>query len=318
MKNRPLLSIVLPCHNGEKYLVESISSCLNQTYSNIELILIDDCSTDNSYNIMKNFEKGDKRVKVIKNKTNLKLPASLNAGFLKAKGEYFSWTSDDNLYLPFALESLYNELVFKDADAIYSSIYQFEEKNSVFLYGEDHPLEPERMIFQSTAGACFLYKRCIHFTLNGYDTNKYLIEDYDFWLRMYLKGFKIITLDEPLYLYRMHPTSLSSTRKDEIKKTMYARVLENFNSLDKFPGKYHKYFWYFLIKNKRIINVINDNNIERFFLNNAFSITKSCFFIFFLINPIRKLVKCFVKKSSTKINNLDELADSLINNYKNK
>jgi glycosyltransferase involved in cell wall biosynthesis len=316
MENYPLLSIILPCHNGEKYLTESISSCLNQTYSNIELIIIDDCSTDNSYKIMKEFEKIDERVTVIKNKTNLKLPASLNAGFLQAKGEYFTWTSDDNLYLPFALESLYNELALRDADAVYSSIYQFEENEKGFLYGEDHPLEPERMIFQSTAGACFLYKRRIHFSLNGYDTNKYLIEDYDFWLRMYLSGFKIIILDEPLYLYRMHPSSLSSTRKDEIKKIMCKRVLENFNYLDKFPKKYYKYYWYFLIKNKKLITSIND--IEFFFLRNIFSIIESGFFIFFFINPIKKFIRYFSKKSSGNINNLDELMNNLIYNDKNK
>jgi glycosyltransferase involved in cell wall biosynthesis len=265
---------------------------------------------------MKKFEKIDERITIIKNKTNLKLPASLNAGFFQAKGEYFTWTSDDNLYLPFALESLYNELVLRDADAVYSSIFQFEENDKDFLYGEDHPLEPEKMIFQSTAGACFLYKRHIHFTLNGYDTNKYLIEDYDFWLRMYLSGFKIIILDEPLYLYRMHPSSLSSMQKDEIKRMMYARVLKNFNYLDKFPKRYYKYYWYFMIRNKKIINSVDDTG--SLFIDNIFSIVRSGFFIFFFINPVMKFIRYFTKRPSNKITSLNELMNNLIYNYKNK
>ncbi|NLG52731.1 MAG: glycosyltransferase, partial [Clostridiales bacterium] len=92
------ISVVLPVYNGEKYLRESIQSVINQTYSNWELIIVDDASTDSSPDIIREFAKTDNRIRFITNPTNQKLPESLNIGFRQASGEYLTWTSDDNLY----------------------------------------------------------------------------------------------------------------------------------------------------------------------------------------------------------------------------
>lgn len=93
-------------HNGAEYLRESIESCLAQTFRNWELIVVNDCSTDESGAIAEEYAAMDERIRVIHNETNLKLPASLNVGFRQAKGEYLTWTSDDNLYLPHALQRM--------------------------------------------------------------------------------------------------------------------------------------------------------------------------------------------------------------------
>ena len=100
------ISIVMPVYNGEKYLRESIESIREQTCQNWELILVNDCSTDNSPAIMQEYEKKDSRIKVVHNSQNKKLPGSLNIGFEHAAGEYFTWTSDDNRYKPRALERM--------------------------------------------------------------------------------------------------------------------------------------------------------------------------------------------------------------------
>ena len=110
MEKSPLVSIILPVYNGEKYLEKSINSCLKQTYKNIELIIVNDCSTDNTLSICDFFVKNDTRVKLINNSINKKLPASLNIG-KKAKGNYLTWTSDDNLFKPNAIEKLVNRLI---------------------------------------------------------------------------------------------------------------------------------------------------------------------------------------------------------------
>ena len=86
-------------YNGEQYLTQAIGSCLQQTYKNIELIIVNDCSTDATLSIAKSFADNDSRVKVITNEINKRLPASLNIGHNIAKGEFLTWTSDDNLYL---------------------------------------------------------------------------------------------------------------------------------------------------------------------------------------------------------------------------
>src|SRR5262245_43666619 len=106
----PLVSIVLPTYNGSRFIQKSIESCLHQTYRRIELIIVNDCSTDETPAIIEEYAKGDSRVRIIHNATNQKLPLSLNIGFAAAKGEYFTWTSDDNYYAPNAIEKMVDVL----------------------------------------------------------------------------------------------------------------------------------------------------------------------------------------------------------------
>ena len=105
MKN-PKISVILPSYNGERYLAQSIQSVIDQTETDWELIIVNDCSTDSTLEIATKFAKIDRRIKVISNEKNSKLPASLNEGFRRAKGKYLTWTSDDNYYKPDALKKL--------------------------------------------------------------------------------------------------------------------------------------------------------------------------------------------------------------------
>ena len=103
----PKVSIVLPTYNGEKFIKESIESVLNQTFEDWELIIVDDCSTDGTLEIIKEYLKKDYRIHLIHNETNRKLPLSLNIGFRKSMGEYLTWTSDDNIYHADAIEKMF-------------------------------------------------------------------------------------------------------------------------------------------------------------------------------------------------------------------
>ena len=105
-----LISIVLPVYNGERFLRESIDSVLAQTYTNWELLIVDDCSTDNTAAIVHEYVQKDSRVQYYKNEKNLRLPRNLNRGFSLARGDYLTWTSDDNVFWPTALEKMYNAL----------------------------------------------------------------------------------------------------------------------------------------------------------------------------------------------------------------
>ena len=96
----PKISVVLPVYNGEAYLKDAIKSILNQTFQDFELIIVDDCSTDRTTEIVKRYVDCDSRIILIQNKVNLKLPESLNKGFSHATGDYWTWTSCDNLYMP--------------------------------------------------------------------------------------------------------------------------------------------------------------------------------------------------------------------------
>lgn len=215
MEKKYKVSIVLPVYNGEKYLPLAIESIIQQTYQNFELIVIDDCSTDQSYCIAKSYAKKDSRIRVYKNRENKKLPRSLNAGFHMASGDLLTWTSDDNILKPEMLETLVN--VFKenpDIDFVYADIIPIDEYGNImktqYLNGEIEDI----YVFNPVL-ACFLYKKKIHEVLKGYDPKKYLYEDYDFWLRAYEYGFKMFHLKKKLYFYRLHSGSLTAQKRKE-------------------------------------------------------------------------------------------------------
>ena len=128
MIKNPKISVVLPTYNGEKWLPQSIESVLNQTYSNLELIIVDDNSKKKTADIIDEYKACDDRVKVITHNVNKKLPVSLNDGFSIAEGEYFTWTSDDNWYETTALEELLNYLLNNPyTDMVISDICKYSE-----------------------------------------------------------------------------------------------------------------------------------------------------------------------------------------------
>ena len=92
------ISIIMPVYNSEKYLEATLSSILEQTYSNWELIIIDDCSNDNSFNIIKRIAKSDSRIKVYQNKKNLGICGNRNRGLEYATGDYIVFCDDDDLF----------------------------------------------------------------------------------------------------------------------------------------------------------------------------------------------------------------------------
>lgn len=206
LKNNPFISIVLPVYNGEKYLSQSIESCLNQTYTNIELIIVNDCSTDGSLNIANSYADIDVRVRIINNLVNCKLPASLNIGHLEAKGDFITWTSHDNFYELNAIQELLNEINENNADIIYSNFAVIDNENIVLR--EVQYTGIENIIFGNVVGCCFLYKKEVFARNKGYDEQFFLIEDYDFWLRATVHS-RYFHLKKSLYKYRKHEESLT-------------------------------------------------------------------------------------------------------------
>lgn len=207
MKINNLISVILPVYNGETFLEEAINSILNQTYSNFELIIIDDCSKDSSLAIANKFADKDKRIAIISNTENKKLPATLNIGHHLAKGNFITWTSDDNILKPSFLECLINSLLENQADIVYSNYDIITENGSLKRIHITGPTE--HILYGNKIGASFLYKKEVFEELNGYNESLFLLEDYDFWLRASIK-FNFYHLDANLYQYRLHSDSLTS------------------------------------------------------------------------------------------------------------
>jgi glycosyltransferase involved in cell wall biosynthesis len=221
--HQPLISIVLPTYNGSRYLREAIESCLAQTYQNWELILVDDCSTDATPDIIAEYTSRDRRIHSIRHEVNKKLPEALNTGHAAARGEYLTWTSDDNRLLPSAIEEMTRFLEeHPGVGVVYADCVLIDEAGR---YMQDFPALPaSRLAYMDALGACFLYRRAVYETLGGYDAELFLAEDYDFWLRAY-RQFELAPLHKILYEYRWHNLSLTKSANRRAIRTSAERAL---------------------------------------------------------------------------------------------
>ena len=129
----PKVSIVLPTYNGQDFISESIESIIRQTYTDWELIIVNDCSTDDTQQIIDKYILMDKRIRTIKNCVNKKLPESLNIGFRNANGELLTWTSDDNIYLPDALSEMVKFLDNNPDSYMVCAAMQVIDEKGIFI-----------------------------------------------------------------------------------------------------------------------------------------------------------------------------------------
>ncbi|MFT7538774.1 MAG: glycosyltransferase involved in cell wall biosynthesis/GT2 family glycosyltransferase [Lysobacterales bacterium] len=199
------VSIILPTYNGTNFLRESIESCLSQTYTNIELIIVDDASDEPTQEIIASYN--DERIHLLRKNENKGLASALNTGFRNSTGDLLTWTSDDNCYAPNAITLMVNKLRRSNLDFVYC---QYHRINAA---GEITRLEklkgPKHLSFGNYIGACFLYSRKVLERIGEYRSDLELVEDYEYWLRV-RKHFKMALIKKPAYYYRSHQESLSS------------------------------------------------------------------------------------------------------------
>jgi glycosyltransferase involved in cell wall biosynthesis len=221
--NRPLISIVLPVSNGERYLRQSIESCLGQSYDSLELILVDDGSTDSTPAILEEYLKKDRRVCVVSHGNKRGLPQALNSGFSAAAGQYLTWTSDDNYYRRNAMARMLEVLENNPGiDVVHSDYCIVDSQDRILQYCPAG--EVRELMFSNPMGTCFLYRREVQEVVGKYDEDLFLAEDYDFWLRV-SAHFRIVPLHEDLYCYRDHSNSLTVRHKNRAR-VMADRCLE--------------------------------------------------------------------------------------------
>lgn len=221
----PKISVILPSYNGERYIAQSIQSIIDQTETDWELIIVNDCSTDKTLQICEDFAKKDKRIHIVSNKINSKLPASLNIGFALAKGKYLTWTSDDNYYKSNALKNMSEYLDKHPKTDLVSMGFDFVDENNNFMYSFESCFKYKRcqpgLLLQCNVGAAFMYRKTIADVVGEYDTYTFCAEDYDYWCRIALNG-KIDYTTDNIYVYRMQPNSLTATKQAQIQeKTKY-------------------------------------------------------------------------------------------------
>lgn len=231
----PKVSIVLPTYNGEKYIRESIDSIIKQTFTDWELIIVNDCSIDNTPLILDEYEQKDPRIRVIHNKENKNLPNSLNIGFEFGRGEYYTWTSDDNYYYPDAIKTMVEYLDNNKGTYMVCAGMNIIDSEGNFIETFTK-YDSELIYIYNCIGACFMYRSNVLDKMNGYDPDMLLVEDYDFWLRILFEFGNIGYIDEKLYAYRRHDNTLSVKKQMQVKKQLFKlrkknliRILEKIN-----------------------------------------------------------------------------------------
>lgn len=214
---QPLVSIVLPTYKRAHVLPHAIRSVLKQSYTNWELIVVDDNSPDETPQVVKSF--CDARIRYARNDPNLKLPRALNKGFSLASGEYLTWTSDDNMYRENAIEKMVERLDEGACDFVYADYFLFAD---IDAHGNAvdarHDRLPGRLQLEkgNHIGACFMYTRKLYESIGDYDPELFLVEDYDYFMRA-AKRFTFCHIAEPLYFFRRHDDALYCSRFCEVK-----------------------------------------------------------------------------------------------------
>jgi glycosyltransferase involved in cell wall biosynthesis len=237
----PLVSVVLPTHNGQRYLEQSIDSIVSQTYAHWELILVDDGSADATPEICRRAAERDTRIRYIRLEPNRGLPGALNEGFRQACGQYWTWTSDDNRYLPPALERMAGFLAQHPQTALVYAGMQFIDAQGAAV-GIYEPEAPELLTVRPVVQGCFLYRSDVARRVGEYDDAHRLCEDYDFWLRVAALG-RLSRIPDLLYEYRRHSGSLTSTRGLQIIEAKAEVLSRHLPGLAAFPSRSRAEGW---------------------------------------------------------------------------
>lgn len=203
----PLVSIVLPTYNRSHYLGQAVQSCLDQTHSNWELIIVDDGSTDDTSAKTDFFMAKDSRIRCFRHEANRNLPSALNTGFAQAKGIYLTWLADDDWFRPHALSSMVSFLESRpEVGLVYADFTVVDEQGlQTRLVRADNP---DQLVHFNPIGPCKLYRRAVQEKIGHYAEDLFFVEDYDYWLRVSTQ-FRLEPFHQDLYVVRDHRSSLS-------------------------------------------------------------------------------------------------------------
>ena len=232
MTKIPMISVVMPVYNGEKYLCEAIDSILKQTYTDFEFIILNDGSTDRTEEIILSYD--DPRIVYVKNKENLQIVKTLNKGIALAKGKYIARMDADDISLP---ERFEKQIIYLEknehVDALFGFVQYMDEAGNALAseWAADRKFATKRAIEevlpeQNVLAHPTLMAKSALLKQYRYRECAKKSEDYELWLRFAADGRTIEKLQETLLYYRIHGASitrLSSTEWDTFEKVVRAK-----------------------------------------------------------------------------------------------
>ena len=258
-KMTKLISVVVTCYNHENYIEQCLRSIFNQTYRNLELIVLDDGSTDNSNQIIQDVLKDSPFVTTFESHKNIGVVRTRNKGLDLLNGDYFLFVDSDDFLDDRFVEELYNGAINHQADIVYCDLYNFE-KNEIYLKAQEFELQS--LLVSNYISNCSLVKKTI---LKGTYYDKKLsgkkLEDYDFFLNLIINnGAKAVYQPNTKLNYRVFEKD-SISKRDSVRYhyEIYLEVLEKY--LDKLPHDiYQAVCENLMILESRIDDLINHHD----------------------------------------------------------
>lgn len=232
----PKISVIMPIYNCDKYLAAAVESILLQTFTDFELILVNDASTDDTLKIAQEYAKRDSRIKIINNKKNLNIAGSLNKGIEAAKAKIIARMDGDDISLPTRFQKQYELLTIREDVAVVGC-------NMLIMDSEGHEYDKrayasdsftlKKNIFRYSpfAHPTVMYRKSAVKECGGYNPQYSPTEDLDLWVRIGSK-YEFANIPEYLFKYRVFKQSSSHKKLRDVEfKVMKIRwnAYKNYN-----------------------------------------------------------------------------------------
>ncbi len=226
--NPPLISVIMPVYNAEKYLDESISSILNQSFNDFEFIIINDSSKDKSSKVINKYKRADKRIILLNNSKNLGVAKSRNKGMKIAKGKYIATFDADDISLPKRLEIQYNylerhpEIFLIGGSAVI--IDENGKKLGVFKKFDNYKkIRKKLLVSNPIVNSSVMMRNSENlFYRDKFDG----ADEYDLFLRLLSNNKKITNLEDFVVKYRITPNSISMNKR--AKQEFFTKKIQEF------------------------------------------------------------------------------------------
>lgn len=261
----PFVSIIIPVYNGSNYLKKAIDSALAQTYKNIEIIVVNDGSVDDTEKIALSY--GEK-IKYIK-KENGGVSSALNVGIKEMKGKYFSWLSHDDEYSPCKIENQIRALSNHDNENLLSLCsYNTIDKNSVPYKTNKKSVLTNKKIYEwqdalllmlkkgTFNGCSFLIPKKVFEDVGLFDESLRYSQDAFMWMKIFIKGYSFLFNDDVDVRSRIHNSQATQTRADLLKKDLVSCAKELLPVYLKISTKHYNFLYYY--GRKSAINGVNE------------------------------------------------------------
>lgn len=221
----PTVSIIMPCFNNELYLNDSISSVLNQTYTDWELLIVDDCSTDNTWQLLEQWAAKDERFKLLRTAQNSGSGVARNIGIEKAQGQYIAFLDSDDWWYPLKLETMLQFMTQRQCDFACSWYeYADSELKPYYAYRPHDKQDFRYMVSGNDVGTPGVIYNAQNLG-KVYMPNFRRGQDWGLWLRILQKTDYLYVCPKILFKYRLNTQSVTRNKRRMIEAVI--NIYEN-------------------------------------------------------------------------------------------